>query len=50
MNKEKLGYESPSIEILELRFEGMVCASGDGVMGVDGFTNDLEILDFGLMI
>lgn len=30
MTKEKLTYVSPETETLVVRFEGMVCASGDG--------------------
>jgi len=31
MTKDKLkGYESPNVELLELRFEGIVCESSKG--------------------
>ena len=38
MNKDKLkGYESPNVELVELRFEGIVCESPNGEREVYGF-------------
>ena len=29
MNKEKELYDAPSTEVLEVKYEGVICASGD---------------------
>ena len=50
MNKNKTLYQQPSCDILELRFEGMVCGSygqkgsAGGVMNVNDLGDDEESL------
>ena len=31
MNKEKEQYDAPSTEVLEVKYEGVICASGGNV-------------------
>ena len=38
MKKQKVFYTSPEVEILELRVENLICASGE--IGINGFGND----------
>jgi len=38
MNKEKLTYLSPETETLVVRFEGVICQSGN--MGIKDWQND----------
>ena len=54
MTKEKLkGYESPTMDVLELKVEGVVCTSGYGAPGAAGLLfvdgdniNDYTDFDF----
>ena len=43
MNKKKSLYEAPTIDILEVQFEGMVCTSPNGTNS----TNQTEYFTYG---
>ena len=45
MNKKQL-YTTPEVDVLVLQTEGVVCQSGEGDFGINGFTDDIESLDF----
>ena len=46
MTKEKLkGYESPTMDVLELKVEGIICESINFIT-IDAFTDDPNQLDF----
>lgn len=43
MNKEKQFYEAPTAQTFVVRFEGMICQSGN--MGIEDWMNDGDPLD-----
>ena len=47
MKKQKVFYTSPEVEILELRVENLICASGE--IGINGFGNDDDVLNSSTM-
>ena len=36
--KNRARYEAPTTEVLEVKFEGIICQSGDGLRGRDSYT------------
>ena len=46
MNKEKLkGYESPSVQLIDLRVEGLVCVSPSPII-INAWEEDGVTIDF----
>ena len=44
MNWEAVSYETPSVNVLDVMSEGVLCASGG--FGINDWENDGESLDF----